>query len=723
MKLCIPIKDIETGVRREVGGKAFALARMAAEGFSVPRAISVTSVAYRQYLELTGLGERIGLELNRKDFHEMRWEEVWDASLRIRNLFLITSMPRVIEDVLREEVGGTFTDVPVVVRSSAPGEDSAKTSFAGLHESYVNVRGMDAVLEHIRKVWASLWSDGALLYRQELGLDYETSSMAVLVQEIVVGDRSGVAFSANPNDPKQSVIEAVYGLNQGLVDGTLEPDRWTLDRHTGRIISHRVGSRDQRMVPSSEGVRLESLETGEGQGPLLSDEEVAGVFGLALRAEHFFDRPQDVEWTYRDRNLYVLQSRPITTLAEASEEDRRPWYLSLKRSVGNLKALREKIEKELIPAMIRETENLASVDLEGLSDEDLAREVVRRKKIYDDWYGVYYRDFIPFAHGFRLFGEVYNDTMEPSDPHAFIDLLSDTGMVGVERNRRLEELAAMIRENPGLKRSLEQGGPDLVGIFKEKMKSFMQDFRDLSWESSLVFNEEKAFVRFLLEMASRPTETGERKKFRDAVSLQTEFLSRFQDSKRTEMEALLDLARVSYRLRDDDNIYLGKIEGRMLAAVHEGQKRIFERSGRAAGGITAADVVEGLRNPDFAPQDRVKVQGKKEEKDFKPRQLVGQPAGPGLARGVARVIREASDLMSFKSGEILVCDAIDPNMTFVVPLTAGIVERRGGMLIHGAIIAREYGLPCVTGVPEAAELIQTGDEVTVDGYLGIVIIG
>lgn len=722
MKLCIPLENIETGIRREVGGKAFALARMANEGFSVPRAMSVTSAAYRQYVELTGLGERIGLELNRKDFHDMRWEEVWDASLRIRNLFLNTPMPRVIEDVLSHEVGEAFADVPVVVRSSAPGEDSAKTSFAGLHESYVNVRGTDAIVEHIRKVWASLWSDGALLYRQELGLDYETSSMAVLIQEIVVGDRSGVAFSRNPNDPEQSVIEAVYGLNQGLVDGTLEPDRWTLERNTATIISHRAGSRDQRMVPSSTGVRLEALEAGDVQGPLLSDEEVSGVFGLAMRAEHFFGRPQDVEWTYRERRLYVLQSRPITTLSGGSEEDKRPWYLSLKRSLGNLETLRKKIEEKLIPTMIQEAENLALSDLKGLADEDLALEIVRRKKIYDDWYGIYYRDFIPFAHGFRLFGQVYNDTMEPSDPHEFIDLLSDTGMVSVERNRRLGELAVMIRENSGLRRSLEQGNLDFEGTFKEKVEAFMEDFRDLSWESSRVFNEEAAFIRFLLEMASSPAETGG-KKSRDVERLQKEFLRRFQDVKRTEMEAFLDLARTSYRLRDDDNIYLGKIEGRMLVSVHEGQKRIFKRSGKSAENLSVEDVIKGLRDSHFVPQDPETARGEKKEKDFKPRQLVGQPAGPGLGRGAARVIREATDLMSFKAGEILVCDAIDPNMTFVVPLSAGIVERRGGMLIHGAIIAREYGLPCVTGVPEAVELIHTGDKVTVDGYLGIVIIG
>jgi pyruvate,water dikinase len=94
-----------------------------------------------------------------------------------------------------------------------------------------------------------------------------------------------------------------------------------------------------------------------------------------------------------------------------------------------------------------------------------------------------------------------------------------------------------------------------------------------------------------------------------------------------------------------------------------------------------------------------------------------------MAMGKARVVLDASDLFSFQSGEILVCDAVDPAMTFVVPLASGIVERRGGMLIHGAIIAREYGIPCVTGAPDAVNQIRTGDFITVDGHLGIVIIG
>jgi len=104
------------------------------------------------------------------------------------------------------------------------------------------------------------------------------------------------------------------------------------------------------------------------------------------------------------------------------------------------------------------------------------------------------------------------------------------------------------------------------------------------------------------------------------------------------------------------------------------------------------------------------------------RQVTGTSASEGVAAGPARVILNADDLFQVKEGEVLVCDSIDPNMTFVIPLSAAIVERRGGMLVHGAIIAREYGIPCITGIPDAVNIISTGDMVTVDGYLGIVTI-
>ena len=162
--------------------------------------------------------------------------------------------------------------------------------------------------------------------------------------------------------------------------------------------------------------------------------------------------------------------------------------------------------------------------------------------------------------------------------------------------------------------------------------------------------------------------------------------------------------------------------GRLKARVLEAEEELSRRSGTAERGPASARHFDSLS----IGADRSQSPALSDDADpgfgLQARQITGQPAGPGIATGNARVIKTASDLMNFKQGEVLICDSIDPNMTFVVPLASAVVERRGGMLIHGAIIAREYGLPCVTGITGAAEVIHTGDRVTVDGYLGIVII-
>jgi pyruvate,water dikinase len=224
---------------------------------------------------------------------------------------------------------------------------------------------------------------------------------------------------------------------------------------------------------------------------------------------------------------------------------------------------------------------------------------------------------------------------------------------------------------------------------------------------------------------SSQKKTGKSLSAGDAKELEENFLSRFDEEQKSYALELLDLARASYRLRDDDNIYLGKIEGEVLAALEEGRRRIKGKPVPESKSVKTNALFKALQSEAPVPkQDQKAPQfGKMEAFSLKSRQIVGQPAGPGMAVGKARVVLDSSDLFSFQKGEILVCDAVDPGMTFVVPLAAAIVERRGGMLIHGAIIAREYGIPCVTGVPDAVKQIKTGDYITVDGHLGIVIIG
>jgi pyruvate,water dikinase len=689
MSLITPVTDIKPNDRHHVGGKAFALAMMAREGFNVPQTVSIGSSAYLQFVKTSGLKERISLELSRKHFSDMRWEELWDASLRIRNMFINTPIPLKLNRIFSETIEDFFSNSPVVVRSSAPGEDSAKASFAGLHESYVNVVGTQSILEHVRKVWVSLWSDAALLYRQELELDIEESAMAVLVQEMVAGERSGVAFGRNPNNENQAVIECVYGLNQGLVDGTVEPDRWVMDRSEGRILEHQAARKRQAFLPSKDGVKLVTLKHHKADLAPLSEEEVLKVFKLTRQAEALFEAPQDVEWTFEGDILYTLQSRPITTLSTSEKGGRRPWYLSLRRSFENLKSLRNKIQGELIPAMIEEGEKLANKNLNQLSDTELADEIVHRKQIHDEWVSIYWRDFIPFAHGARLFGQVYNDAIRPEDPYEFMDLLVSTQMVSLDRNRRLEEMSELVRNNPQLMEQLRnREETDISGVFLKKLNTFIDKFGDLACGTSQCLQGREPVIQIILEMAARPAKE-KKKRIKDAEALKENFLARFKWEKKKEAEELLGLARTSYKLRDDDNIYLGRIEGQLLASIDEAKKRIEKRGGIHLISTNHQEYVAALKNPDYVPEE-TKSKGTKLSKfTVKPRQLLGQPAGPGVSKGKARVIGDPSDLGQFRAGEILICDAVDPNMTFVVPLSEGIVERRGGMLIHGAIIARE----------------------------------
>lgn len=719
MNPVIPLDQIQDENRDYVGGKAFSLAMMARHRMNVADALCVSTEAYRDYVTSTGLRERILFEVNRKNFDEMRWEEMWDASLRIRNMFLNTPVPEKLSAALKHPIEERFSNKAVVVRSSAPGEDSATVSFAGLHESYVNVRGKESILEHIRLVWASLWSDAALLYRQELGLNVEGSMMAVLVQEIVIGDRSGVVFGKNPNDPSEAVIEAVYGLNQGLVDGTVAPDRWILDRKTSEVVSHTSSHREIAVVPGPEGIRLEPLPSAMVNASPLDHGMVAEVLNLSRTAETLFGTPQDMEWTFRDGLLYVIQSRPITTGLNGESKDKRSWYLGLRRSFENLKELRRKIEGELIPAMVEEAAQLSRQDLKELSESELLDEIKRRTAICDKWLDVYWNEFIPFAHGARLFGQVYNDAVRPADPYEFMDLLKATNMASLERNRMLEDMASMIRENPQLAEALRNGKTSVDEEFDKALDTFVNIFGDLFRGMAESKEQYAAITGLLLEMAGQ---SAAQRPFqpKDIESLERNFLSRFEGEKKAEAAELLDLARTSYQLRDDDNIHLGRIKGQMLAGIEEAKRRIEERP---SDGVKTRELARLLKDPQYILKEHASADQPETDYRIKARQIVGQPAGPGIARGKARVIADLSDVFGFNAGEILVCDALDPTMTFVVPLSAGIVERRGGMLIHGAIIAREYGLPCVTGVPDATSLIHTGDQLTVDGYLGIVIIG
>ena len=292
----------------------------------------------------------------------------------------------------------------------------------------------------------------------------------------------------------------------------------------------------------------------------------------------------------------------------------------------------------------------------------------------------------------------------------------------------LEELAGNLRNDPKLRRQLETH--DYASIdqnFARKIEKFIEKFGDLTCTvtgGTHCDQEAEPLFNILLEMAAHPGIAASNRKSNSADNLQEKFLNHFEGDQKQQAIEMLDLARTSYQLRDDDNIYLGRIESHLLVAVAEARQRVERLKSRKSDAPPTKELVDILADLDHRSKELNPYEKKAGQSfEIKPRQLIGQPAGPGISKGKARVIQQHADLSNFKHGEVLICDAVDPNMTFVVPLASAVVERRGGMLIHGAIIAREYGLPCVTGIPDATALIQTGDEITVDGYLGIVTIG
>ncbi|GAB6058319.1 PEP/pyruvate-binding domain-containing protein [Desulfonatronum parangueonense] len=710
-----PIDAISPEMIARFGGKTCALAALRQTGAHVPASLGLGVEAYQQFVKDTGVDVAIENLLARKRLEDMRWEEIWDLALNIRSLFLKAELPDFWTELGAEALGLLSSMESMAVRSSAPGEDTGATSFAGLHESHVGLPGGPggtlALQGAIVRVWSSLWSDRALLYRRELGLDPMTSAMAVLVQECISGECSGVIFSADPTDATRCVIEAVPGMNQALVDGSTQPARWILDGKTGRVLEVQPGpwnlNRDR--LPQSE--------------------EIGRVWELARTCEAHFGQAQDVEWTLRGSELYCLQSRPITTnLAQGTSwkgEDKRPWYLSLHRSFENLRALRREVEDELLPVLEQESAVLAGIDLGGLDDAALTKEILRRQTAMTHWRDIYWAKFIPLAHGVRLLGMVYNDALRPEDPFAFTDLLRNTDLEAVQRNNALEELAAKVRENPELRRSLEQGLEPADRDFQELFSRFLKGHGSLLCSTAWCTEGERGVVNLVLELATKPQPNpqsegdGIRGSGRD--QLERLFLEAFPESRREFAGQVLDLGRAAYKIRDNDNLALGRLQGELLRAVAEGWQRLGTRENLPdlqqtldAVPVEYLDVASPTGRS--APNSQTDSSSTAESTT-----LSGQPAGPGLARGTARVIREPGELFAFQRGEILVCEAMDPGMSFVVPLAAAIVESRGGMLVHGAIIAREYGLPCVTGVTGATEYIRSGDLLLVDGFKGAVV--
>ena len=736
----IPLADVTPSDESLVGAKSARLGALAKAGHPVAPGFCVTVRGYDLFLAQSRLAGLIRMELDRKRFEDMRWEEIWDAALRVRSGFLAHPVPSEVSAAVGEALARYPSNMAWSVRSSAPGEDSAHRSFAGLHESYVGVAGSRAVMDALRLVWASLWSDAAMLYRREVGLDPARSRMAVLVQAMRTEAVSGVAFGRDPRQlsREMAMVEAVPGLCGGLVDGQVDPDRWLLRRSDGKILEWQSGHREQAETPS----------------PLLTEQDLSHLLRVLKAVESLFGWPPDIEWTGCGERFTLLQARPITTVALAGD-DKRGWYLTLRPGMARLRKMRTRVAEELIPALEREGNRLAGVDLEALTAEQLAEAVEERSALVRQWTKTYWDEFIPFAHGVRRLAHYYNDAVRPRDPYEFVRLLQGEDLLATRRNVALRALADRLRRNPSLCDAIEQACASRAAEpahWEQEARAavrlvaegepFLVDFRrtletvlDVAYANTRLADRPGLILQAVLQLA-RAADPGapqsEQSGVDNAAELQQRLFTAVGPERHEEALEMLEIARLSWRLRDNDNLLLARVESQLLRALHVATRKL-NAAGRLAASapVTAATaefIIAALRDRCegvvalAAPTATERILPAARPAETL-RQVTGQPAAPGLATGKVRRIRSSEDLGRFAAGEVLVCDAIQPMMTHLVPLACAVVERRGGMLIHGAIIARELRIPCVNGIAGVVDLLQDGDLVTVDGYLGILTVG
>jgi pyruvate,water dikinase len=225
-------------------------------------------------------------------------------------------MPDQIRDAVLDAYHRLGPDARVAVRSSATVEDTAETSFAGMHESFTNIQGDDALIRSVTSCWASLFGERVVAYRASRSILSEPA-LAVVVQEMVDSECSGVLFGVDPatGDRERLVIDAAFGLGEVVVGGVVEPDSYLVRKDPPRVLSVRIGHKRIAIRRNPDGTeRTDRLPDDEAERRVLTDEQILELVALAARAEQHYGEPQDMEWAIEGGTIFLVQSRPVTTL-------------------------------------------------------------------------------------------------------------------------------------------------------------------------------------------------------------------------------------------------------------------------------------------------------------------------------------------------------------------------------------------------------------------------
>jgi pyruvate,water dikinase len=311
-------KDVPT-----VGGKGANLGEMTNANIPVPPGFIVTASAYFDFIRKSKLTDKIHHLLQPLDPGDSK--QLQQVAAQVKQLILDTAMP----PELAREIEQAYVKMGrglVAVRSSATAEDLPEASFAGQQRTFLNVRGEKEVVAAVQGCWASLFEPRAIFYRHQQGFDHFKVGIAVPVQKMVQSQASGVMFTIEPvtSDSSKIIIEAVYGLGEAIVSGEVTPDLYIIDKKGLTIGSKKIARQEQKLVRNLAAVQEEAniwvpVALAEQNQPKLTDDDIMQLAKLGEQLEEHYRFPQDIEWAKDRKKIFIVQTRPVTTIKEVTE--------------------------------------------------------------------------------------------------------------------------------------------------------------------------------------------------------------------------------------------------------------------------------------------------------------------------------------------------------------------------------------------------------------------
>jgi len=817
-----------------VGGKGANLGELSRiAGIRVPPGACVTTKAYRLILGKVPSIDALIAQLTQLEPEDH--EAIRSASATIRRSIEEVAIPDDVAAAIASSVARLGEDAEYAVRSSATAEDLPTASFAGQHDTYLGITGTAAILHHVRRCWASLFTERAVTYRLRNGVDHRRVSIAVVVQQMVSPRASGVLFTADPVTGNRKVVsvEASLGLGEALVSGLVNADVYTV--------------RDDEVVEKK--VR--------GPEPVLTDAQIGELADLGRQIEAHFGRPQDVEWCLADADFQIVQSRPITTLfpVPVVSDSEKHVYLS----TGHQQMMTDAM-KPLGLSMWRLTGATTFHEAGGRLFVDVSRALASpagRAGLLamagksdpltgDALKTIIHRGFIPslpdpnpipvssaapspletdpaIVAELIATSEASNATLkteiqQKSGPALFDFMLADVQelkrvifnprshqaiMASVDAtwwlNDRLEEWigeknAAHVLAQSVPNNITSEMGLDLLRVADvirphQAVVSFLEDTRNEHFLNDLTnvdggvesqdaiqswldkygmrgageiditrprwIEHPTALIPLILDnvrnFEARAAELRFEQGLVAATRKEEELLARVRarpdgEAKADEVKHMIDRLRTfagyreypkyfmisrhfAYRqalLREadrlvqanvlhhrDDIFYLTFQELQAVVATNAVDERLIEQR------KDAFRIHETLTPPRVLTSEGEMLNGAYRRDDFPAGALVGLAVSAGTAEGRARVVVDPASAY-LEPGDILVTRFTDPSWTPYFVAIAGLVTEVGGLMTHGAVIAREYGLPAVVGVEGATRLIRDGQLIRVDGANGFV---